>query len=151
MSELIKGSPSWAKGVLLVGIMVGAGFIGWKVYRKIKAKKDTAADPLNSAKGLQGETWISAAKAGVPKSSFLPNEQAIDFADQINEAVGVVYDDEAAIIAVFRAMKNQIQLSQVTYAFNDMFKKDLLFTLTQNLSEQEMNTIRELIKKLPKQ
>lgn len=140
----IKDLPPWAKGTLIIAsLLTGAGI----VY----AVNKNAILSLSKNPGFNPNYWINSLKAGVSKTKFLSTIQTTTLARQINDSIGTFSDDEAKIIAVFRPIVNLIQLSEISWMYNETYKEDLFTTLYKNLSITEMKIIKKIVTKLPSQ
>ena len=82
---------------------------------------------------------------------MLTAASAKTFAKDIHDAWGVFDDDEAKIYSVFRALKDQVQVSQVAYHYYQSSKDkiNLIDDLKGRLSKEEVSQVLEIVKKLP--
>ncbi len=73
------------------------------------------------------------------------------FAKDIKDAWGVIDDDENKIYGVFRALKDQVQVSQVAYQYYmaSTDKINLIDDLKSRLSSDEVGQVLNIVKKLP--
>lgn len=73
------------------------------------------------------------------------------FAKDIRDAWGVIDDDENKIYSVFRALKDQVQVSQVAFQYyvTSTDKINLIDDLKSRLSKEEVGQVLEIVKKLP--
>jgi hypothetical protein len=73
------------------------------------------------------------------------------FAKDIKDAWGVFDDDENKIYSVFRALKDQVQVSQVAFQYyaTSTDKINLIDDLKSRLSKDEVGQVLEIVKKLP--
>jgi hypothetical protein len=73
------------------------------------------------------------------------------FAKDIKDAWGVMDDDENKIYSVFRALKDQVQVSQVAFQYyaTSTDKINLIDDLKSRLSKDEVGQVLEIVKKLP--
>jgi len=79
------------------------------------------------------------------KSDLLNEPLARQFAGQIEDAIGMFFDDESKIYKVFRSLKNRSQVSQVSFYFASMFDRDLSMELANNLSNDELAIILDIV------
>lgn len=75
---------------------------------------------------------------------------AYNLTGRINSAIGIFYDDEAEVTAVFKSLKYKNQVSYLAYKYAERYQRDLLTDLTKNLSSEELLPIYNYIKTLPK-
>ena len=82
---------------------------------------------------------------------FLKVESAKEYAKDIRSSWGWVDDDEDKIKSVFRALKDQVQVSQVAYWYyqGSTEKINLIDDLKSRLSKEEVGEIMGIVKKLP--
>ena len=82
---------------------------------------------------------------------FLKVENAKAYAKDIRSAWGWIDDDEDKIKGVFRALKDQVQVSQVAYWYyqGSTEKINLIDDLKSRLSKEEVGEIMGIVKKLP--
>lgn len=57
--------------------------------------------------------------------------------------------DEEMILTTFGKLKCKINVSEVTYAYAQLYKRDLRLDMIDELSDSEMNEVWQIIKKLP--
>lgn len=90
-------------------------------------------------------------KTGGANTLILTNSAALNLIRQINGAIDIFNDDEAAIIAAFRSLRTQSQLSYLAslYTYDDK-PSDLFQTMRDVLSDAELNSINKYIMTLPK-
>lgn len=87
-----------------------------------------------------------------PKSIVLLNAQSAQkYAKQLKEANGRFNDDEAAIEAIFsKQLKDKTNVSSISKAFWELYKKDMWQFLASFLSPTEMNRyVSKHVKALP--
>ena len=63
--------------------------------------------------------------------------------------IGRVNDDEQKIYGAFRSIRFRSQVASIVTAYQTLYKKDLLTTLKQRLSQNEMNEIVNIIETKP--
>lgn len=97
--QSFAGLPSWAKGIISVGIIAGVGYVIYKVTQKLgeEPKRDADED-----KQIQTELEIEIKKSPL---TYGPSQYAT-FANNIQEAGYDVGTDEEAIYSIFRKIKN---------------------------------------------
>jgi hypothetical protein len=97
--ESFKGLPTWAKGVISIGIFAGVAYAIWKVTKKL------GEEPLRDAtedKQIKDELAEEIKKTPLTYGT----SQYATFANNIQEAGYDVGTDEEAIYSVFRKIKN---------------------------------------------
>lgn len=83
----------------------------------------------------------------------LNKNAAIHYAEQIESSWGAWYqggDNEAKVYAVFRALKDKVQVAQVARAYQNRFGENLIEKLQDRFGEEEIKTVLNIIKPLPK-
>ncbi len=90
------------------------------------------------------------------KWTILTTGGAQKIANQIYKAWGLINDDEQSIYAAFRALKNQLQLSQVSDTYSKIYKQDLLtrlkapwYYLRDGLDVNEFAEVAKIVNALP--
>ena len=84
--------------------------------------------------------------------------EALNYCQQIYDALGYVTDDEAAVTSVFRQLKTKSQVSFMADQFQQKYKTDLLQFLKNGkgvlpqagLNNDELSTIINIVNRLPK-
>jgi hypothetical protein len=76
-------------------------------------------------------------------------QQAKNLAAHIRDSFGVFNDDEARIFGVFRQIKYQTNVSQISYAYSLSYGRDLHSDLRDYLSEKEMAEVYQIISSKP--
>jgi hypothetical protein len=98
-------------------------------------------------------------KYGAAGTKLLTVATATMYADRIYNAMGWVYDDEAAIYSVFRSLQTQSQVSFLAERFKIKYGSDLLeflqkgknqFNAASGLNSDELATVINIVNKLPK-
>ena len=99
VKQSFAGLPSWAKGVISVGILAGVVYVIYKVTQKLgeEPQRDTEED-----KQIQTELQTEIKKTPLSYGA----SQYATFANNIQEAGYDIGTDEEAIYSVFRKMKN---------------------------------------------
>ena len=115
----------------------------------------TATDvATNAANPFSPLFW----KASPSGTYLLTVAVATDLADRIYNAMGYFYDDEAAVVSVFRQLKTKSQVSWLADIFQKKYKTDLFDFLKKGkgvmyqsgLNNAELNQIITIVNKLPK-
>jgi hypothetical protein len=90
------------------------------------------------------------------KWTILTSSAAQRIAKQLSAAWGTINDDEQAIYAAFRSLKNQLQLSQVSDTYSKTYKQDLLtrlkapwYYLRDGLDANEFAEVAKIVNALP--
>jgi hypothetical protein len=101
-------------------------------------------------------TYYKYAPTGTPLLKVADQNK---YADIIYNAMGYLYDDEAAIYSVFRSLKSQAQVSILAERFLLKYKTDLLeflqkgknqFNAASGLNSDELSTVIKIVNTLPK-
>jgi hypothetical protein len=82
----------------------------------------------------------------------LNKNAASKFADRIHDAWGAWYeggDDETKVYAVFRELKDKVQVSQVAKAYQEAYAENLIDKLNDRFGDSEVKTVLNIIKSLP--
>jgi hypothetical protein len=154
--------------VLLAGGVIGiAGiWIGVAVFNKRRKARDQKAiaffselqrDIAPDSVGLVESNafdiryWENIGKKLNKPLYMLTQSSAKGFAKDIRDAWGVFDDDENKIYSVFRALKDQVQVSQVAFQYyaTSTDKINLIDDLKSRLSKEEVGQVLEIVKKLP--
>lgn len=96
--------------------------------------------------------WENVGKKIKKPMYMLTVASAKSYAKDIRDSWGVFDDDEDKIKSVFRAMKDQVQVSQVaSQYYNDPKggKINLIDDLKSRLGKEEVGEVLEIVKKLP--
>lgn len=141
MNNIIKESPSWAKGILVVFSLGAIGFIGWKIYKKIQENKDTK-DTRSDEKDLAREGQVPS----YPQSAYS------SFANRIEQAgFAIGGTNEDAIYSVFNQMKNDLDIILLIKAFGkrriefSFQKGDLSAFLESELNDSEIKKVNSIL------
>jgi hypothetical protein len=104
----------------------GAGeWLNLKDTEQEAAIRKAIADAENTASSITSPwnaTYYKSAPAG---TSLLTRATADKYAKQIWDSVGVVSDDSAAGVAVFKSLSNKAMVSWLCDVFNQNYKRDL--------------------------
>lgn len=145
------------KILLISGSLAVAGSISFIIYRRIRNANmiDNILNQLNSGTGQYGDLKDipgfkgTAYRNGLSSSLNiikLKDEVAREYAEKIENAWGKFNDDEAAIYAVFRSIKDNYALSQVASVYEALKYGNLLNTLEEKLSTDEQNEIYKIVR-----
>ena len=155
------------QGLKIAGGIVGlllAGSIYGHVRRR---KKDKVASELlrevskivkPTTEGLLSENafdihFVDEVLKKVKGKVLTLNKSAANkFAERIHAAWGAWYeggDDETKVYAVFRELKDKVQVSQVAKAYQDAYAENLIDKLNDRFSDSEVKTVLDIIKPLP--
>jgi negative regulator of sigma E activity len=97
--ESFKGLPTWAKGVISIGVFAGVAYAIWKITQKL------GEEPLRDAtedKQIKDELAEEIKKSPLSYGA----SQYATFANNIQEAGFDIGTDEESIYSVFRKIKN---------------------------------------------
>lgn len=144
-----KDYTEFVKPAMYLGVAVIAYFgVVRPLFKKfgiIKGEEEKNVENFKADVAFDPKFWQ---QTKLP-SLGLKKDYAIKLAVRIKDAFGVTGDDEAAIYAVFKALKTKFAVSQVAYYYNAAYKQDLFNELKDRLSAEEMNTVIDIVKKLP--
>lgn len=133
----IDDIPPMVKGVLIVGIVGGAGFL---IYRAVKKAKETAEQrEIVKAEETTGEDnpWSANSFLGQRTPSNvrkLTSTQALADATTLYECFDVWIDeDEEGAVTLFTKLRSKYEVAQVVKAFEDKYKKGVLQTMKNGL------------------
>lgn len=138
-------------------IIIALVFLLFRRFGLTKAKPseidvihvDSYKDVLNAEKFLKETEFLSPNYWQKKTQIALPTNVLKDYAARLNDAFGgwwVGGDDEPEIYAVFEALKNGVELSQVADQYQKMFKESLRGKLFAKLDEYELHQIYLIIK-----
>lgn len=142
--------PQWAKGVIAVGVIAGAGYIIYKYFLKPKSGTEIGQSEV--------ESEILTAQE-IKKLSY-PNSAYYSMADAIETACNDIGTNEQLLYTTFRRLKNDADFLMLKKAFGirnyngDIFpyiitraKWGLEATLQNELSSTELGYINAILKK----
>lgn len=142
--------PQWAKGVIAVGVLAGAGYLLYKYVLKSKTSSEVGQEEVES------EIVVSSKK---DKASY-PSSQYYAFADAVETAVNDIGTNEQLLYTTFRKLKNNTDYLLLKKAFGireyngDIFpyiitraKWGLEATLQNELSKTELGYVNAILKK----
>ena len=163
----IKLAQNNTKVLLTVGVVSIAGvWIGVAVFNSKRKKRDQLAiaffselqrDIAPDSVGLVESNafdiryWENVGKKIKKPMYMLTVASAKAYAKDIRDSWGVFDDDEDKIKSVFRALKDQVQVSQVAYQYYQASteKINLIDDLKSRLSTEEVGEVLDIAKKLP--
>ncbi len=135
-------------GLILVNKLVGRIIpkAWWeKSPQKIKEEAEEAVKEARVA-----EVFSPSFSLGTPPYSVLPRSYLETLAKQIKDSWGLWNDDEASIFSVFHdKIKTLSQVSQLAKTYSNLYNKNLLMVLKQNLSKREFDQLWQGIKDKP--
>ena len=144
--------------ILLIGGLFIAGYFIIKPILEKLGIKESAEEKETKQKLKEQEVKLNIwgglptmVKAAGNKKTIkvLTVAGADSYATQINKAFSVFGDDEEQIFGVFRNLRYKTQVGSLVTAYFKLFKKDLLSELKSRLSENEFNTIVNIIETKP--
>lgn len=104
---------------------------------------------LIESKAFDMYYWQNLGKT-LKKSYFLLKaKDAQDAAKTIDSAWGYVDDDEDKIYGVFRALKDHVAVSQVSYQYYQKKKINLIDDLRARLSKDEVGEVLKIVNRMP--
>lgn len=164
----IRVAQNNTKVLIIGGVVTIAGvWIGVAVFNAKRRKRDQKAiaffselqrDIAPDTVGLVESNafdiryWENIGKKIKKPMYMLTVASAKSYAKDIRDSWGVFDDDENKIKSVFRALKDQVQVSQVAYQYYYDPKGDkinLIDDLKGRLSKEEVGEVLEIVKKLP--
>lgn len=143
--------------LLIGGLLVAGYFVFSGVLEKFglkESKEDAEANRKLKEQEAKYNIWggianLSKAAGRNAKMQVLTKAGAEYYAKLINSAFGLINDDEQKIYGVFRSIRFKSQVASIVTAYQTLYKKDLLTTLKQRLSQNEMNEIVNIIETKP--
>ena len=160
-------APNRTKVILIQGIVVtvGMGILLFVVHRKKKSRdskaiaffselqREIAPDSVGlvESNAFDIRYWENIGKK-LKEPIYMPTAaSAKSYAKGIHDAWGIIDDDENKIYGVFRALKDQVQVSQVAYHYyqSSSDKINLIDDLKGKLSTGEVSQVLDIVKKLP--
>lgn len=143
--------------LLVAGLAVGGYFVVRAVLQKLNIvdKPEEKAAKEKAAKDLKEQERVLNIWAGTKnlaktlpknkKAQILTKAGAESYAKQIKNAFGTFNDNEESIYAVFRNIRYQTQVASLVDAYERLYRLDLLTQLRAKLSQNEFNTITDII------
>lgn len=126
--------------------------IAKKLLKVLSPKLNTTTKKLSSEKALD-VNYANKVLNTIPfRIVLLKKSSAIDYAREIHKAFRAWYqggDDESSIYAVFRSLKDKIQVSQVAKAYQNEFNQNLQHQLQEHFDKSEIKTVLSIISQLP--
>lgn len=142
--------------------LVGACYLGWqkhrqnklatKLLREVSAILQPATSGLSSEKAFDIHYREAVLQKIKGRLVVLTESAAMQYARQINAAWKGWWlggDDENAVYAVFKALKDKVQVSQVAKAYYTAYHIDLADKIHDRMDEKEIGIVLEIIKRLP--
>lgn len=127
------------------------------ILEAVGLKDGKATKDLDQAAADTTSYWSPLFYKSAPAGAWLLTAAtAKQYANEIYDAVGAFNDDEDAVIAVFKRLRAQSQVSQLADVFYQLHKADLLTFLRggswpqDRLSDADVNKINTYINSLPK-
>lgn len=148
--------------VTITGIWIGVAVFNHK--RKVRDQKaiaffselqrDIAPDSVGlvESNAFDIRYWENIGKKLKKPMYMLTVASAKSYAKDIRDSWGVFDDDEDKIYSVFRALKDQVQVSQVAYQYYmdpKGNKINLIDDLKSRLSKEEVGQALDIVKKMP--
>jgi hypothetical protein len=155
------------KVIIAGGVVSIAGiWIGLALFHKSRKNRDQKAiaffselqrDIAPDSVGLVESNafdiryWETVGKKLSKPLYMLTVASAKSFAKDLKDAWGIIDDDENKIYSVFRALKDQVQVSQVAYQYYKLStdKINLIDDLKSRLNTDEVGQVLAIVKKLP--
>ncbi len=130
------------KNVGAMLLLIGGGvFVYYFVKRQIKKNKNEQAEEEKSVLSAFESVDMQAAA----NTATITREQAAVLANKIKTAWGFVNDNEAAIYAVFKSLKNSSDLALLINMY--IYKgEDLVTSIQKRMSVSEVGKINEILK-----
>lgn len=126
-----------------IAYLLGAAIVAYWLFKNIKK---TIAEQNNS---LQNELSKAETQAAILNSATISKARALQLADQIKGAWGVVNDDEAAVYAAFNELENEadVYLLMSVYSFNPWGSKteNLQTSITYRMNKNERQKINDIL------
>jgi len=152
------------KVLVFVGLSSAAFFIGRLIYvsnrnkkweKQIRSQIDTGKAQFGDIRDLDTADALSTtyyegtklfANSGAGANPI--KERTHKAAKTINDAWGF-NDDEPAVYGAFRSLKSKAEISYMAFAYQKMFKIDLLVDMRARLSDSELEKVRNIIASKP--
>lgn len=131
------------------------------IFKKVGIVKTAEDITVENQTGLPNDKNPFSAsfyKYGGTGTKLLTVAAADQYAARLYNAMGYVYDDEAAVFSVFRSLKTKSQVSFLCERFRIKYGVDLLeflkrgknqFNAASGLNNDELATIINIVNKLP--
>jgi hypothetical protein len=149
-------------GITIAATLTAVG--GWIAYRAHKKKQDREAALFfselerNISPGSVGLVETDAFKINYWKDLILTLKKSYSlikiatakgYADTIYNAWSVFGDNEEQLYGVFRALKDQVAVSQIANQYYLARKINLIDDLIVRLSKEEVGVVQKIVDKLP--
>jgi len=108
--------PTWAKGVIAVGVLGAVGFIGYKIYKSIESR--TGGKPAGDRQEDRG--WnkeFDNLNSNASTKATITQAQMLALATKLFTAMDGYGTDEDAIVNVFKQIKNNADFAGVNAAY----------------------------------
>lgn len=119
----------------------------------IQAKISTSTQLLATEKAFDINYLREVTREAPQEVLILKHKVAIDYATRIQKSWGSWFiggDNEAKVYAVFRALKDKVQVSQVAQAYQAQFSENLIDVLRDRFSSSEIKKVMQIVEHLPK-
>lgn len=140
---------------MLIGILI-ALYLIYKVFSglgliKTGAKKKEEKIEKQVAEKLRSNEYFDSELARNTKGykSSFTKDQLTKIVKGLYLAMYGVGTDEEKIYTIFSQLKNKLQISEISYYYNGMYKTDLLTDLLNELTASEQVTLFNIIDQLP--
>ena len=135
--------------IVKAGLVAGGGFFLLYLLKQagiIESKADKEKRLLNEKNATSTKSPFNPNYyKTIPGATLLLKAVAVEYAEQIYDAVGHLYDDETAIYAVFRKLKAKTQVSWLADVFFQEYGEDLYNYLADSLNDDEMDVINRIV------
>ena len=105
------------------------------------------------AKVFEGLNYINSLKSTHPNIILLQNDPITDFRVKLNKAISGIGTDADAVKAVFRNLKDKVQIAQIADSYQRNYNANLLDAIMDEFSFREgsanSNELLEIIKSKP--
>lgn len=122
------------------------------LLQRIKSKTDTSTTLLNVEEAFD-VNYLSAVLQGASTTVLVVKKKvASSYAKQIYDAWGSWFlggDNEAKVYAVFRKLKDKVQVAQVSKAYQELYSENLIDVLKERFSTTEIKQVLEIVAQLP--
>jgi hypothetical protein len=149
LEKILSSKATWyvAGAVLLVIILKRWNILPeGKKLSEVQAEK--ALEKVVTQIKNSGDIWNTYFWRDYPAKAFTET-QINNLAKHIKNSFGLFNDDEARIEGVFRTLKYQTNVSQLAYAYANLYGRDLHSDLIDSLSKSEMKSVYEIISLKP--
>jgi hypothetical protein len=157
--DVVSESPAWAKGILVVGTLVGVAYLLNKI---IKGIKPPSPEEKITKSGKSNPFDYKNFLNNAPSTALLITKaNATQKAIKIYDALSCYGDDEETIYSVFRGLNTQSQVAFLAKVFAEKYGKDLVQSLkggictygvnwgNSGLNDSEMAIIYDIVDSKP--